>query len=285
MRRLFAFDLVILGYLAVITTLILFKQPEGTGIYLAYHAGVLLLIALLIYAEGRYGGRFWTCLRYWYVVPIILAAYRELHYLVPQIHPFDDHRYDRVLAALDRRWFGDVDRFFFAWDRPLLIDVLFLCYCFYYALILIPGAVLCARREFDRVREYASVVMTGMYLSYLGYVAVPAIGPHHFYRPRPAFLEGSGLGGTLHRWVLAMEWSMPDAFPSGHALMAMLVLATAWKHTRKTFWVILAPALGCILATVALRYHYVVDVAASVALAPAAFGMGVALHRRWDPKA
>ena len=40
--------------------------------------------------------------------------------------------------------------------------------------------------------------------------------------------------------------------------------------------------LGCILATVALRYHYVVDVVASVALFPVLAGAGIALHRAWE---
>jgi membrane-associated phospholipid phosphatase len=44
------------------------------------------------------------------------------------------------------------------------------------------------------------------------------------------------------------------------------------------------PGVGLILATVALRYHYMVDVLASFALAPPAVWVGMRLHRlteRW----
>jgi len=45
---------------------------------------------------------------------------------------------------------------------------------------------------------------------------------------------------------------------------------------------VVGPALGCILATMALRYHYVVDVVASAALLPGVVCLGLALSRRWD---
>lgn len=283
MKKLFAFDLVVLGYLAVITGVVLAARPEGAGIYLAYHLAVLVLLALLVHAYERFGGRFWTLLRYWYVVVVVLASFRELHYLVPDVHPFDDFRYDKALAALDRRWLGDVDGFVLSLANPFFIDVLHLCYWFYFASILIPGGVLYARGEFGKLREYVSVVLTGLYLSYLGYLAVPAVGPHHFHRPPE--MDGWVLGGPLHEALIAIEWRMPDAFPSGHALMSMVVIVLAWRHHRPTFRWIVFPAGGCILATVALRYHYVVDLAASAALLPVAVALGTALHRRWEGRA
>ncbi len=280
MKRLRAFDLVILGYMAAITLLLLAARPEGTGVYLAYHALVLVLMALVVGAHAHYGGRFWTIVRHWYVVPVVMASFRELHYVIPQIRPFDDFRYDRALAAIDRRWLGDVDGFLLSAAAPGWIDFLHLCYWFYFLSILIPGVVLHARGELERLGEYVTVAVTGMYVSYLGYVAVPAVGPHHFLDPRPAALDGAFVGGPLHRALMAIEWRMPDAFPSGHALMEMVVLVMAWRLNRTSFWALLVPCLGCMVATVALRYHYVVDVAASAALAPAVILAGTALHRR-----
>jgi membrane-associated phospholipid phosphatase len=87
------------------------------------------------------------------------------------------------------------------------------------------------------------------------------------------------VGGFLHRAIMAAEGEMADAFPSGHALLSMAVIAMAWKHHRPSFRALLLPALGCILATMALRYHYVVDVAASAAIFPGAILLGIAFHR------
>ncbi len=283
MKRLASFDLVILGYAAILTAIVLAVRPAGTGVYLAWHAGAVALLALVVHAHARYGGRFWTFCRYWYIVPVVLASFRELHYLIPEVHPFDDHRFDRALAAIDRRWFGDVDAFFLGSAHPAVVDVLHLCYWFYFVSMLIPGGVLYARGELARLREYTCVVLAAMYVSYLGYFAVPAIGPHHFFQSRPAVLDGVVLGGPLHRVLVELELRTADAFPSGHALMSMVVILLAARATPgRTFWLVLFPAIGCILATMALRYHYVVDVVASAAILPGVIWLGLALHRAWE---
>jgi membrane-associated phospholipid phosphatase len=75
---------------------------------------------------------------------------------------------------------------------------------------------------------------------------------------------------------------MPDAFPSGHALLSMIVIVMSWRLHRPTFRLVVGPAVGCVIATMVLRYHYVVDVLASVALLPGVVFAGLALYRWWD---
>ncbi len=282
MKKLLAFDLVVLVYVGIISTIVLAARPEGAWIYLAYHAIVLAMMALVIRAHARFGGPFWTVARYWYVVPVVLAAFRELHFLVPEVRPFNHWRFDRALAALDARWFGDVNGFFLGAFPPVAIDLLHLCYWFYFFSMIITGAAIQRRGDYVRLREYATIVLTGLFLSYLGYFAVPAVGPHHFLHPRPAILDGWILGGHFHAALMAAEWEMPDAFPSGHALLSMIVMVLAWRYHRPIFrWMVL-PACGCLLATVALRYHYVVDVAASAAILPVTVWTGQAFARWWE---
>jgi len=279
MKKLAAFDFVNLGYLAVMSLVVVVFRPPHAWIYLGYHALAAAMVALCIYAHDRFGGRFWTLCRYWYVIPFIPGAFREIHFLVPPVHPFDDHHFDRVLASIDRRWLGDVDAFFLSGWPPAVMDLLHLCYWSYYGAMIVLGAMLHRRGEWAKLRELLSVTMLALLTSYLGYFLVPAVGPHHFMDPRPAVLDGWILGGPMHRAVIAAEWTTPDAFPSGHALLSMVVIAMSWRLYRRGFWVALVPSLGCILATVALRYHYVVDVVASVALFPAMLLGGIALHR------
>jgi hypothetical protein len=284
MKKLAAFDLVTLGYLAIISLIVVAVRPPGAWVFLALHAAAALWVGMIIAAHGRYGGPFWTFFRYWYVLPFVLCAFREIHYLVPLVHPFDDRHFDRVLQALDRRWFGDVDAFFLSNWPPPLVDLLHLCYWFYYVALLIPGGILFARADWGRLREFLSVTMLALLTSYLGYFAVPAVGPHLFLNPRPPALDGWFLGGAMHRMVMAAELTMPDAFPSGHALMSLVVIALTWRLYRPAFRWVVVPSLGCVLATIALRYHYVVDVVASVALFPVVVVAGVALHRRWEAR-
>lgn len=282
MKKIAAFDLVNLAYLAIVSLVVIVCRPPNSWIFLSLQAAAAGWIGLVLHAQGRWGGRFWTFLRYWYVVPFVLCAFREIHYLVPLIHPFDDHHFDRVLQSFDRRWFGDVDGFFIGHLPSGFVDLLHLCYWFYYIALLIPGGVLYRRQDWAGLRQFLSVTMTALLTSYLGYFAVPAIGPHHFLHPRPAALDGWLLGGSMHRMVMAAELTMPDAFPSGHALMSLVVIVMTWRLSRPCFRGVVAPSLGCILATVALRYHYVVDVIAAAALFPAVLLAGLALDRWWE---
>ena len=60
---------------------------------------------------------------------------------------------------------------------------------------------------------------------------------------------------------------MHDIFPSGHTIIALLVMWLAKRH-RVRGWPLLIPLVaGLVAATVYLRYHYGVDVLAGVAIA------------------
>lgn len=286
MKRLYSFDLIILSYLAVISVIIALYQPAWWGVYLAYHLSVIALIAMVAYAHERYDTRFWEIIRYWYVIPVVLGIFRELHYLFvdPACPPFDGLPLDQVLAAIDHRFFGDVHLFFMSLAQPHFIDFLYLCYWSYYLLIIVPAAIPFLLGDRYGVRESISILVAALCLSYLGYFLVPAVGPHQFFVERPLPLNGWMLGDTMHNALLAMEWRMPDAFPSGHTLVSVVALFILWRRHRPTFWVLLIPAIGCIWATMALRYHYVVDVVAGLALAGPSLFIGIQLNAWWERK-
>jgi hypothetical protein len=277
--RLHAYERIVLGYVAILSLAVLAIRPEGAAIFLAYHAAAAGMILGVAWAQSRFGGRFWTGLRTWQLLFLILAAFREVHYLAPLLHPFEDTPWDRKLGDIDRLLFGNVDRLFLSMP-PLLMDVFHACYASYFGTMVALAVLLMRGTDPDRLREYLSVIALGMLGSYLGYYLVPALGPHWFYPQRPAILDGWVLGGPLHRLILELEWRTPDAFPSGHALMSMLVMACARKYHPPAFPWLAVPATGCIAATMVLRYHYVVDVLVSALLFPVVYFAGIRLHRR-----
>src|SRR5207247_6518089 len=119
----------------------------------------------------------------WYPVLLIPITYKELSYLIPLIHPYD---FDATLAGIDQRFLGVhptvwLERF--TW--PPLSEVLQLAYSTYYFLPLVLGVVLWRKGWFEEFDFWVFIVVLGFYVSYVGYIAFPAIGPRFL----PSILE------------------------------------------------------------------------------------------------
>ncbi|HQZ17590.1 MAG TPA: phosphatase PAP2 family protein, partial [Vicinamibacteria bacterium] len=70
-------------------------------------------------------------------------------------------------------------------------------------------------------------------------------------------------------------------FPSLHAAVSLLALGLAWRFTRRLFFVLLPVAFGLWVSTIYLRHHFVVDLFAGFALAPAAYVLAPRLDAWW----
>lgn len=214
----------------------------------------------------------------WLPAVFILGMYFELGLLIPLLRDYSDLRYDRALHAIDLWLFGDPLALIQRHGSALLSDLLTLCYFAYYPLALVVPATLYVRGDKRGFRSAATVILVGFVVSYIGYVAWPALGPHRvFDGQRPSALDGFGLSRIAYAWLLAVPYEPPDAFPSGHALISMLVPALAWHKLRALFYVCAPICLGIILATLYLRLHYVADVAAALLIAPVCYRLGRAI--------
>jgi membrane-associated phospholipid phosphatase len=204
----------------------------------------------------------------WYPVALIPATYKELSYLIPLIHP---HDFDVELAAIDHRLFGIPPTVWmerFTW--PPVTEVLQIIYATYYFLPVILGAVLWRKGWFEQFKFWVFIVALGFYVSYLGYIAIPATGPRFLPSIKAAQsfpLAGVWLFQSLRESLDRAEGITRDCFPSGHTELTLLVLYYARRFHRPTFWWMLPIGTALILSTVYLRYHYVVDVIAGAAAA------------------
>ena len=195
--------------------------------------------------------------------------------------------FDPFLVAADRFLFlgSDPTRLLEPFMSTLLLEVLTVCYALYYFHPIVLGALLWKDdlREPARAARFPAYVF-GMllvfYVSYAGYFFAPAIGPRFTVPhagPLPRGSVARAIDGTLDR----LETSRHNCFPSGHTMVTVAVLVEAARRSRKTFLGFLPFAIGLFLATVAGRYHYVVDVLAGVLLAFAVGGAARALARRF----
>ena len=293
-------DKVVVAYVAAIALLILIfsYRIESWGWLCAGHAVAIALVSLIatwdrplssspsppvnsasrgVAASPRLSST--SFIHGWYPVALIGLTYKELTYLIPRIHP---HDFDAALASIDYRVLGVnptvwLERF--TW--PPLTEVLQLTYSTYYFLPIVLGVVLWRTHELERFHFWVFVVVFGFYLSYLGYLAVPAIGPR--FLPSIVYDQTKPLTGVLMFIPLRAaldraEGITRDCFPSGHTELTLLVLYYAYQLHRKTFRWLLPFGIGIIISTVYLRYHYVVDVVAGAALAVAIVAIATPLY-------
>jgi membrane-associated phospholipid phosphatase len=200
-------------------------------------------------------------------VLLIPITYKELGYLIPRIHPRD---FDTALAAIDYRLLGVHPTIWlerFTW--PVLTEVLQLTYSTYYFLPIILGAVLWRRRTLE-FYFWVFVIVLGFYVSYVGYISVPAIGPRFLTEIAQAQtmpLTGVWLFATVRETLDRAEGITRDCFPSGHTELTLLVLYYSRLFDRRVFWWLFPIGTGVIISTVYLRYHYLIDVLAGAVVA------------------
>lgn len=279
--RLSPADKVIIGYLVIIVILAIgFSGSIGLSVLLT--AGHAIMIAGIVLLACRSSlsrcPSFLGLLHGWYPLVLIPLTYKEMEFLIPRVNPGD---LDWHLAAIDYRLFGVhptvwLERL----THPLVTELLQLAYICYYFLPLSLGIPLWLRGRFKEFNFLLFVLVLGFYLSYLGYIAVPAIGPRFILRDyHTTSLSGLLLYETIGSTLDWAEGITRDCFPSGHTEVALLVLYYARKFDRRIFWPILPVATALIFSTVYLRYHYVVDLIAGALLALAVVLVARPLYR------
>jgi membrane-associated phospholipid phosphatase len=152
--------------------------------------------------------------------------------------------------------------------NPLLTGLLQFAYISYYFIPLSLGIVLIARGRFGEFEEVLFGTLLCFYLSYVGYLLVPAIGPRFtLSHLQTGDLQFSPFIESIQDVLNRLEKNKTDAFPSGHTAVSLMSLYYAWKKREKKLFAGLIPVVtGLIISTVYLRYHYVIDVIAGIAL-------------------
>jgi len=159
---------------------------------------------------------------------------------------------------------------------PLLSDILSFFYLFSFLPYLAFAFVSYFRGERETFTRFCSGLFTVYALGFLGYTLWPAVGPYAAMADRfQAPLAGGPFALAHHAFVVRGTNGI-DAFPSLHCALTSFVLAFDAARAPRRFRLMLAPVILLWIATVYLRYHYVVDVAAGFGIAAA--GLWIALR-------
>lgn len=241
---------------------------------LARYVGLLVLQVAVVTARGSRLPAFLSA--FFPVVPVV-GIYDSLHF-IPELNPADR---DAVLIRIDGALLGGVPSL---WLEPLstpwLTEVLQLAYFVYYVLPLILLGILHRPRprSANNLRRTGSqeqafdlcmvALLLSHYLAFIGYMAVPALGPRFalasLYRTE---LTGLLVAEPIRDLLNALEGIKRDAFPSGHTSAALISLHYAFRFTPRLARYALPAVALMVLSTLYLRYHYAVDILAGAILA------------------
>ncbi len=277
-------DALIFGFLIflfVITTIFL-NQIPGAYVILLIYAALITILSLLIYFKNRYNSKILE-ITYDLVFPVIavLLVFDSMGWLIRYINPIT---YDHVLIRMDFLIFKvhptvALERLTY----PAITEIMQIAYTSYYFLPIILGVVLKIKGKEKDFNQMLFLVILCFFLSYIGYIIVPAIGPRYTMNHLQNIdLHGIFLRDIIDSTLNTLEGVKRDAFPSGHTAVTLVVLYLSFRFHRSLFWIFLPFVFTLLLSTVYLRYHYVVDVIGGILLFVFTIFIGEKYYDWWE---
>lgn len=164
------------------------------------------------------------------------------------------------------------------WLGTFLYDLMMTGYLLYF-LIPIYGAILIyrllpERRRYKMSRYFGSVIIY-FTVNYLFYLFVPVTGPQ-FFVPE-LFHEAlplSKYGFFLFNMVRDGQTTFIDCYPSGHTGIAWLVTIWLFRFNHPQRYLMIFVTMLIMGATLAMRYHYTLDLISAIPLAFLCYKIG-----------
>ena len=273
-----ALTILFLLFLSVLTIIFWEDIPKAPFLMSIYVSLLVSQIIVILFQDhGRLSGILHDII---FPVACVLFIFDSLGWIVHYVHPED---VDFLLIRLDYLIFKAhptvlLERI----TSPLLTDVLQLAYTSYYFIPLIFAISLLRdnqREEFDKT---LFLVLLCFYLSYIGYILMPAIGPRFTIdHLQTTELHGLFIAGPIQKLLNQLEGIKRDAFPSGHTAIPLVILYLSFQFKRRLFYLFLPMVSALIFSTVYCRYHYVVDVIGGIALAVLTILFGQVIYDWW----
>ncbi len=256
---------------------------------------IITMVGIFAFAMwyDQTGSRIAHILRSFYILPVGYMMYAQVHNYIPLVNP---HTYDATLAAWDRAIFGvNPTEWIYRFANPFLTEYFQIWYNIFQLMLVVPAIEFYLRNRMRTFRVFAMTLLAGFYLSYLLYFIMPAIGPrfevHDFYSI-DRDLPGLVLTGPFRELINAGNNITPDmtdpydvvnrdCMPSGHTMMSVLGILLVWRYRSRWRWFITIGGISIVIATIYLRYHYVVDLLAGAILAVFLYYIHTWLVRLW----
>ncbi|MGE5172483.1 MAG: phosphatase PAP2 family protein [Betaproteobacteria bacterium] len=263
-------DLLSLSFIALLGTITVLSITalHSWGRLLAtYFLLGAAIISLAVYRPRSGTKKLFFYLHTFLTVVTILIIFNSLGDIIPDL--WRRRTFDNVLIRIDHSLFGVHPTVFMErLINPVLTAVLQFAYISYYFIPISLGVVLIAKGKYDEFEDALFGIVLCFYLSYIGYLLVPAVGPRFTLNHlQTADLQATPFIKAIQETLNGWEHNKTDAFPSGHTAVALMTFYYSRKCREKALFGILLPVVSALIfSTVYLRYHYVVDVIAGIGL-------------------
>ena len=268
--------------LSLLTLMIRSQIPLWHSLLFRYTILFGLLFALKLSSGVKWVGKVGPFFHPYSPILFIILIYESLGDLIHFLHPDIDQR----LIQIDFSIFGVHPTLWMQqWIVPWFTDLMSLAYISYYFLPVILIVVLYLKNRMLEFDESIFVLAFGYYVSFIGYILFPAVGPRytmaHLYTVP---LEASFITDFVRDILNALEHNKRDCMPSGHTQIVLIVLYLAHRYEKFLFYIFFPIICGLILSTVYLRYHYVIDLFVGATIAVGCVIIGPRLYRWWNSK-
>ena len=217
-------------------------------------------------------------------------SYFQLRFILPTVNA---RVLDADILAFDLKTFGYEPAM--AWDRfvtPSTVEWFAFFYFSYFFLLathVLP--MILADRNSKRLAHFCLGTFMVYVIGHFGYMLVPGFGPYHHLAGQ---FEHPIEGGLFWKLVIATvegAGAQKDIFPSLHTAAPTFFAIFSFMHRRKmpfgyTWPVMTFFASQFILASMFLRWHWLIDVIAGLTVATiAAFGGRALIDWEWKRRA
>jgi hypothetical protein len=279
-------DWLFIGYFGALLLALAFGRGDNRGaclVRVSADLGVYLFVLALVRLHVlRWGGVASALLYRVTITAALLASFFQLREILPavssraedaRIYDFDLH----VFGFEPSVW---LDQFV----RPATTEWFAFFYFLYFLILTVHVIPMLLSRDSVLLARFALGILIIFMTAHLLYMLVPGWGPYRYLKGT----FGHELEGPVF-WPLVRETvdaggAQKDIFPSLHTAVPTFLAIFSFRHRQRlpfryTWPIVAFLATQIIVATMFLRWHYLVDVVAGLVLAATA---SVVTHRLAD---
>lgn len=287
-RELAPQDFVVFAYLVVLNTFVFRSQPGAArNFWLASVTGLIVLhvVTMLAIRTRWMTNGFFTPLIYRIVIQgCVQITYFWFAQLLPQINPGS---VDHQLYQFDLKYFGVepavyLDRFV----TPVTTEwFAFFYFSYFLVLALHVLPILFFSRNVRAVMEFSFGTLIVFCIGQTLYMLVPGYGPYKAMPEVFAHTLEPGIWWSATTDLVARSGAQKDIFPSLHTAAPMFIFLFSYHRRAELPYKYTWPIVGffvvnIVVATMFLRWHYVIDVIAGMCLALTAHVVTVRISDR-----